>query len=162
MKHLYIMRHGEAEELREGDDDAQRPLTKKGKKAVRAMGQWMEEHGIRPDVIASSPMKRAVRTAGIIRKKIGGPDPVTVPELAGECTASELVAALGPLCSGVDQVLLVGHQPQLGRLVSLLVTGSPYGRFDLTKGSLCHVAIEEFRAGKCGALDLLLSPHFPQ
>lgn len=156
MKHLYIMRHAEAEEIEEGGDDAARSLTAKGKKAARGAGRWMAARGIRPDLILTSPMRRARQTAARVRTRVGSPEPVIVPELSGECSAKDLVTALGAVCADAECVLLVGHQPQLGRLVSLLVTGSPYGSFDLKKGSLCHIAVEEFRAGKCGSLDLLL------
>lgn len=158
MKHLYIMRHAEAEDAKAGGDDTQRALTKKGKKAARAMGRWMAARGISPEVIATSPLKRATQTATAVRKKLDGPDLLTIQELDGECSAKELAVALMPVFERADQVLVVGHQPQLGQFVSLLATGGAYGRFDLRKGSLCRVEMEAMLAAKCGSLDLLVTP----
>lgn len=160
MKHLYIMRHAEAEDAEEGCLDTERALTKRGKRAARAMGRWMAANGVCPEVIATSPLKRALQTAAAVRKKLDGADPVTVPELAGQCSAKELVMALTPLVAKADVVLIVGHQPQLGQLVSLLVTGGIHGRLDLKKGALCHVILGGLRPGKCGSVDLLISPEF--
>ncbi len=158
MKTLFVMRHAEAEEALPDMDDAQRNLTKKGKKATRAVGRWMARNDLCVDRIASSPLTRALKTARILSEELEGPEPVTVPELAGQASAKDLALALAGLFEGADTVLVVGHQPQLGQLVSLLVTGGIFGRFELGKASLCRIVCEEFRPGKCGSLDLLVRP----
>ncbi|MBN1426698.1 phosphohistidine phosphatase SixA [Candidatus Fermentibacteria bacterium] len=158
MKHLYIMRHAEAEDLETGGDDAERPLTKRGRKAARAMGRWITGQGISPEVIATSPLKRAMQTARAVRKAMAGPKPMLIPELAGECPAKDLAVSLMPVFEGAETVLVVGHQPQLAQLVSLLVTGGIYGRFDLKKGSLCRIEMETLLPAKCGSLDLVVTP----
>lgn len=159
MKHLYIVRHGEAEEAA-GSEDAQRSLTKKGRKQIRRLARWMRKRGVQVQAVATSPLDRAAQSASILQEKLGTPPPTVVPELAGHAPAKDLATALAPLFEGVDHLLVVGHQPQLGQLVSLLVTGGLYGRFDLAKGSLCHISCEEFLPGKCGSLDLLFNPSF--
>ena len=55
-------------------------------------------------------------------------------------------------------ILLVGHEPDLSRLISLLVTGGMQLQLDFKKGGLCKLEVEKLRAGKCATLAWLLTP----
>jgi phosphohistidine phosphatase len=55
-------------------------------------------------------------------------------------------------------LLLVGHEPDLSRLVSLLVTGNLQLQMDFRKGGLCKLDVEKLKAGKCATLAWLLTP----
>ena len=68
---LYILRHGKAEAGDLGLEDAERKLTGKGKEEIALIAQWMASRGIKFDLIATSPLKRARETAGIIAASRG-------------------------------------------------------------------------------------------
>ena len=66
----------------------------------------------------------------------------------------QLIAARPKL----DSVVVVGHEPFLSGLISLLCTGGPDLMVILKKGALCRLEIETLSAGKCASLDWLLQP----
>ena len=55
-------------------------------------------------------------------------------------------------------MLLVGHEPDLSNLISLLVTGSRDAGFTLKKAGVAKLEVEKLCAGKCAALAWLLTP----
>jgi phosphohistidine phosphatase len=111
---LLLWRHAEAED---GDDDMKRRLTERGQKQASLMGEWLRQHQPKDLRVICSPSVRTLQTAEALKlpfkshRKIG-PD----------ACVSELIAASGwPQASG--SVLIIGHQPSLGRLASLLLSG---------------------------------------
>ncbi len=141
---LLVIRHGIAAERDEfaqtGQPDEQRPLTdegrKKFKRAVRGLQELIEDI----DLIASSPLTRAVQTAEVLAKRFPG-------------AATTVVGALEPLQSyesflewlqrldDVDVVAAVGHEPHLSGLTAFLLTGQEHPFFEFKKGG---VALLEF------------------
>ena len=61
--HVYILRHGIAEDERPGVGDAERALTVDGRRKLRYVLKSVAEAGSRPSLIMTSPLKRAVQTA---------------------------------------------------------------------------------------------------
>src|SRR2546430_12625846 len=57
-----------------------------------------------------------------------------------------------------ESVLLVGHEPYLSNLVSLLCAGGPNLSLTLKKGGLCRMEVEQLRAARCAHLEWLLAP----
>jgi phosphohistidine phosphatase SixA len=55
-------------------------------------------------------------------------------------------------------VLLVGHEPYLSGLISLLCTGGPDLALTMKKGGLCRLGVEVLSCGQCATLEWLLSP----
>jgi phosphohistidine phosphatase SixA len=53
---------------------------------------------------------------------------------------------------------LVGHEPFLSRLISLLATGGPDLQMDFAKGGLAKLEVDILRTGKCAVLAWLLTP----
>jgi len=66
MKRLYLVRHAKSSWNRPELDDIDRPLNKRGKRDAPFMGQRLKQHDVCPDLIISSPAKRALKTAKII------------------------------------------------------------------------------------------------
>ena len=65
MKTLLLLRHGKSD-WSAGVSDADRPLAKRGRKAARAIGEFLSRAGAVPDVVVSSPARRAVETAELV------------------------------------------------------------------------------------------------
>lgn len=127
---LFLWRHADAED---GVPDELRPLTPRGMKQAARAAQWLDGH--LPDAcrIIVSPAIRAQQTAQALRRKFR-----TVPEIGtGASAADVLAAAHWP--EARDAVLVVGHQPTLGRVASLLLTGEASDR-SMRKGSVWRLS----------------------
>jgi len=70
----------------------------------------------------------------------------------------ELVEELRGKHGNCKSVMLVGHEPYLSRLVSLLITGDTRAGITLKKGGICKLAVERLRLGNCARLEWLLQP----
>jgi phosphohistidine phosphatase len=123
---LLLWRHAEAED---GEDDLRRRLTERGQRQARAMAQWIRAHQPRDLRILVSPAVRTLQTAEALKLPFE-----TVRKLAPDACVSEVIAASGwPQASGA--VLVVGHQPTLGRLAALLLAGVE-AEWSIKKGAL--------------------------
>lgn len=123
---LLLWRHAEAED---GEDDLKRRLTERGEKQARIMAKWIREHQPRDLRIIVSPAVRTQQTAEALKLPFE-----TQRKIGPEACVSELIAASGwPQASGA--VLIVGHQPSLGRMASLLLAGHE-SEWTIKKGAL--------------------------
>ena len=118
---LYLVRHAEAAP---GDPDELRPLTPGGRDQARALGKRLFSEDAVPAVILTSPLLRARETGGEIAKAF---DIESEPDerLAPGATVEDLREAVE---GRGDQVIVVGHQPDCGRIAAAL-TGGPEPRF---------------------------------
>jgi phosphohistidine phosphatase len=122
---VLVMRHGPALDRDDcNEDDALRPLSKPGIEKTRAAARGLKYLGARPQVLATSPLTRAVQTAQIVEEELGAPLEVW-PELA---LLVEEDVDLEPIRARLDAssstcILLVGHEPGCSRLLSLLLCG---------------------------------------
>jgi phosphohistidine phosphatase len=107
-------------------DDTVRPLVPKGKKTQTRMSRRLRKLGFVPTTVLSSPWRRAWQTAGILARESGAgkASRVACPPLAADPNLEALAAAIGPRAED-EAVALIGHEPWLGELASLLLTGSP-------------------------------------
>ncbi|HTT77566.1 MAG TPA: phosphohistidine phosphatase SixA [Candidatus Binataceae bacterium] len=122
---LYVLRHAEAEDLASGRDDYDRALTQAGCDRTREAALGMIALGLKFDVILSSPKVRAVETASIVAAAYDKQaKPELLKALADEISAERAVAALTPYFM-LNDVMIVGHEPQLSAICSLVLTGAP-------------------------------------
>lgn len=137
---LILWRHAEAEA---GAPDAARPLTAKGRKQAAKMAAWLDRqlpHGCR---ILVSPASRCVQTAAALGRKFKHH-----PGLAPGATPEQLLAAAGWPDSR-EPVLLVGHQPTLGQVAALLLSGQPQD-WVIRKANIWWIAQREQEPGEAG------------
>jgi phosphohistidine phosphatase len=158
---LYLLRHGIAVEPGTAgyESDSARPLTAKGKDRLRAAARAMKQLDLSFDRILSSPYLRAKQTAGIIakdlkqRKKLAFSD-----DLAPGGNPQLLIKELNQLRPEPESVLLVGHEPYLGKLIALLAAGNTSLEIDFKKGGVCKLEAESLWYGRCAKLVWLLTP----
>ena len=111
---LILWRHAEAED---GVPDGERALTKKGRKQAAAVAAWLKPHLPKQVRILASPATRAQQTAAALELPF-----VTAREIAVGVAAGEVLrAAAWPDAGGT--VVVVGHQPTLGRVAAVLLAG---------------------------------------
>jgi phosphohistidine phosphatase len=111
---LLLWRHADAEP---GARDLERNLTAKGRKQAKRVAEWLRAWAPRDARILVSPAYRAQQTAEALTKSFA-----TVPALAPGADPQQVLAAAGwPEAKAT--VLVVGHQPTLGRVAALALTG---------------------------------------
>lgn len=119
LKTLYILRHAKAvQEDRNGD--AERPLTKRGRKAAAAMGEYLAGLKPLPQLVLCSTSLRTRETLDEILPTLG-----SAPELLYEdklylASAGRLIERLQHLPERADSVLVIGHNPGLHQLALTL------------------------------------------
>jgi phosphohistidine phosphatase len=114
---LILWRHAEAELLSEGASDLQRRLTPKGERQAKRMAAWLNQRMTASTRVLVSPAQRTVSTAAALGREFR-----IVPSIAPSASVEDLLAAARwPEAS--EPTLMVGHQPTLGQLASLLLTG---------------------------------------
>lgn len=114
---LILWRHAEAEDATAKLADAKRRLTERGEKQARQMAKWLREHQPKNLRILVSPTQRTQMTAHAL-----GLPFETVPKIGVGADAADILAAAGWPDHG-GAVIVVGHQPTLGRVAALLLAG---------------------------------------
>ena len=124
---IYLVRHAESVDRIPGMHDAARYLSAGGRASFREMARRFRDAGGRPTRIFTSPFVRAVQTAEILSEALQYVGEVAAaPQLVPGFDVDGLNAVLD-VCSGAKEVALVGHEPDLGRvLTSLLSLKTPY------------------------------------
>lgn len=113
----------------DGVGEAMRPLTDRGEKHALRVAHWLRTQGPALDRVVVAPTVAAGATA----ECLGLDYEVSVGLSPGGCI-SELIAATGwPVAAGA--VLLVAHQPAVGRLAALLLSGQE-ADWTIKKGAL--------------------------
>lgn len=142
---VLLVRHAKAEEREifalTGAEDALRPLTRRGAKEMRKVAKALHHLLPQVDVLASSPLLRALQTADILAARYGG-RVLQLPQLA---PGHEPAQVLTWLRSQGDNpcVALVGHEPDLGALASWLLAGGKHGFMPLKKGGACLLRMND-------------------
>ena len=158
---LFILRHGLAVEPGTPgyENDAERPLTREGKSKLQQIAAAMVELQLDFDLILSSPFKRARQTAEIVAKELKIEDKLEFSDfLTPGSRFSDLVDHVKRLKPLPENVMLVGHEPYLSQLISLLVCGSDSSVVVLKKGGFAKLAIPSLKVGRCALLEWLLTP----
>jgi len=139
---LYILRHATAEEAASSGDDGARKLTERSREKMRGAAAGLRAMGLKFDVILTSPLARAAETAELVAAAYENtPPPQVLPELATGVAATDAIAALRSFARH-DNVMIVGHEPQLSSIASILLTGA------------MDVAHLKLKTGGCIAIDL--------
>ena len=140
---LYLMRHAEAEDEAEAGGDEARPLTVRGRARTRDAAGGLRALGLQFDVILTSSLLRATETAESVADEYADSALVQVlPALAPEVAPHEALTALAPFAHH-DEVLMVGHEPQLSSLAALLLNASGAVAIRLRKGACVALALPE-------------------
>ncbi len=121
---LYILRHGKSPSTSQAGvpSDFERPLAPEGRTDVRRTVAHLKSQDGKPALILNSPLRRAVETAGEasdILKPKGGSE--NFEPLSNELAPDELYPKLKEKAAGLEELLIVGHQPQLGELAAFLL-----------------------------------------
>jgi len=159
---LYLLRHGEAgTRVPIAARDMERALTAAGKEEVEEVGEAMSELGLKFDVVATSPLRRAKDTALLVNRSLKRKGEVEEwKELSPEGSRDTFYRRLGKLRS-TSAVLCVGHEPYLTSAINDIASGgSEKGaiRIVLKKAGLARLTVTRFSPKIDGELRWLLTP----
>ncbi|HLN59637.1 MAG TPA: phosphohistidine phosphatase SixA [Thermoanaerobaculia bacterium] len=137
---VWLLRHAEAEDRAASGRDEDRGLTAGGLAQAKAVARGIAALAPAIRVILTSPLLRARQTAEPLAEVLGlaaiRPSRALEPGSDPEAILSELEEA------GEESLLLVGHAPQLGRLLGRLVTGEADGDIPVSKAGAACVSFE--------------------
>jgi phosphohistidine phosphatase len=120
MQH-YLIRHADAVDL---TPDEARPLSGKGRSQVAALGVWLRGNGaLAPDEIWHSTLLRAQETAKLLAAAVTFSGPVR--EMAGLEPEADPAVMARALAGSKRSIAVVGHEPHLGVLASILLVAQP-------------------------------------
>jgi phosphohistidine phosphatase len=139
MKRLYLLRHAKSSWDDPSIADDERPLSPRGRKAAVRMARHLGREAIRPDLVLCSTALRARETYERIAPALGDPPTRTENGLYG-ATAEALLERLRRVPEETGSVMLIGHNPGLQHLVTLLATRGPELRRVRTKYPTCALA----------------------
>jgi phosphohistidine phosphatase len=158
---IVVVRHAIAAEPSEwagtGRPDSERPLTDKGRRLMRRNARGIAAAAPWLHAIASSPFVRAMETAEILAREFRKLEVTTVPALASGGSREEIVEWLKTR-DDEERIALVGHEPDLGRLVGWLVGGRTIGAIEMKKGGACLLRFAGHPAPGHGKLHWFLPP----
>jgi phosphohistidine phosphatase len=154
---FFLVRHAVA--ATRGDEwpnDDDRPLTHAGAARMRRVVSGLRALGVKVDVVATSPLVRAVETADLL---VAGLKPVpalqVVPALAPGVAPAKVADALAAI-DAKRNLAIVGHEPELGELAAWLIgarTPLPF-----KKGGVCRIDLEGPLSGRTARLVWMAPP----
>ena len=139
-------------------DDAKRPLTPEGKNKTRLIAKGLVRLGLDLDWIVSSPLVRAVETAGLVSGELETRVPMDLCDaLAPGGSAEALISYLAKQANR-RRVMVVGHEPDLSDLAARLMGAGRHANLTFKKGGCCLLRFSEFPPKSPGRLVWWLTP----
>ena len=119
-KVLLILRHAKSSWKNKKVIDHDRPLNKRGRKEAIKMGEYLKNIDLMPDTIITSSALRAIETTTLVCRKSGYNGLVEVNFSFHEGNTTSYIQAISNSHEDKDRLLIVGHNPTLEELISML------------------------------------------
>ena len=158
---LFILRHASAGTRRTNPAvDVKRPLDKDGKRHCLHLAHVLNALTVNFDLIVSSPLKRSLQTAQLVGTETGYETPILISNaLAPSATWTQFQRLLHE-CSAYENVMVVGHNPNITSFIMQLVCGThntdggrQHTRIRLRKGSIARLNMQRGPATLLWLLD---------
>jgi phosphohistidine phosphatase len=120
MKRLFVLRHAKSSWTDSELADFDRPLNDRGLEAAPFMGRLMADRNLTPDIILSSPAKRARQTAELVKDAAGWNAELRFDDAIYEASPITLCRVAADLPQGVDSAMVVGHNPGMEGFIRIL------------------------------------------
>ena len=151
---LVVVRHAAAIDRSSDISEETRYLTPEGRVFFRKTARTMLKNGIEPSLILTSPLLRAVQTADILAETLSYSGPFVVRDELRPGLHTQAFAKLIEDYRSVDELVLVGHEPDLSTLVSYLL--SQPGGFNFKKGAAVKLKIDPSNLQSASAFKWLI------
>ena len=152
------MRHAKSSWDNTNLADFDRPLNTRGLHDAPFMGSIIYENGFAPEMVFSSPAKRAKQTAVLVKETAGIQSPVKYLDQIYEASPSSLLRVVSEFPEYIDSALLIGHNPGIEGFIKLLTNELhpiPTATFIRINLSVSHW--EEITAN-CGRIEVIMRP----
>jgi phosphohistidine phosphatase len=137
---LVVVRHAAAVERNSDISEETRFLTPEGRVFFRKTARTMLKNGVEPGLILTSPFLRAVQTADILAETLAYSGPLVVRNELRPGFDMKLLDKLLDDYRSVDELVLVGHEPDMSTIVAFLI--SRPGGFNFKKGAAIKLKID--------------------
>lgn len=156
---LFVLRHGEAgSKIDDPEKDEARPLTREGRQEMEIIARSLTGLGVQIDLVASSPLPRALQTAEIVSRRFKKLNTLEQwEELKPQSEPDALYRRLSRQ-KRTSGLLIVGHEPMLSSVIGEIISGNAGVNLVLKKAGLAKVEILGFRPKITGELRWLLTP----
>ena len=158
---VLLVRHALAEERevfrQTGLPDSARPLVVRGERQMKEMAKALRQLVDGVDIIGTSPYVRARQTADILQKYFKRAGLFEMQELTPQTSPLKTLRAIQKI-GRAEMVILVGHEPHLGRFLSFVLTGSTRNLFDIKKGGAALIEFSGRIEKKQAKLKCFLQP----
>jgi phosphohistidine phosphatase len=147
-----------------GMDDNDRALTDEGISKMKQISAGLCRLEYVPEIILSSPLVRARQTSEILLQAFAkGIELRIIPALAPSGSRQELYREIASLeKKRIQNLMIVGHQPSLGKIAGEIAFGSAEQSIELKKGGFCAIELKSVTGTPKGILVALLSPSILQ
>lgn len=153
---LFLLRHGKAEASRSTSSGDNKHLTKKAIRKMEAAAEGLKRLKVDPELILASPLVRTKETAQIVAEVLKVENVRVSKHLGTGADLRALVEEINASFADIKRILLVGHEPGLCRLISVLASGETELRIAMKKGAICKLTVGELRLGRCASIDWLM------
>ena len=120
MKTVLILRHAKSSWSNPGLADIDRPLNKRGKRDAPRMGAWLDAQELIPDLILSSPARRARKTAQAVSEYSSYDGEIEIIPDFYPGDAYTFIDTLMSIPDEYQSVMIVAHNPGLEELLYAL------------------------------------------
>lgn len=157
MRELILLRHAKSDWGASFEDDAARPLNRRGEEAARAMGRVLTLAGRVPDLVITSPARRARATADLATEAGGWPSPIVEDARLYPGAPRQVIEAVRERAEEARRVLAVGHEPAWSQTAALLLGGGSL-RMATTAAACVEVPSWDALGPGAGTLAWMLTP----
>lgn len=121
MKTLFLLRHAKSSWKDQALPDFERPLNDRGRKAAALIGSFIAKQNVTIDLVISSPAVRARQTIDLVLKTARRSPDLRFDQRVYEATPTRLLEITSQIEDDRKSVMLVGHNPGMEKLLTLLV-----------------------------------------
>jgi len=151
-----LLRHGIAEDRSATGRDADRRLTDDGRAKLRRVLERAHQAGVRPSLILSSPLRRALETAEIAAHELGYESKIVrIPALIPDASPQQVWDAIREH-RDESALLLAGHEPLFSATVAYLL-GCTREMVHFRKGAVVRIDVESISPTPAGVLEWMLT-----
>lgn len=148
MKRLYLVRHAKSSWKHPYLEDMERPLNKRGKRDAPLMGKYLAANKVKPDLIISSPARRAIETARTIAEELGySKKKIVAREEIYEAGENKIIDTIRETDNEVETLMVFGHNPGFTILANTL------SNCNIDNIPTCGVFCVDFDIGSWAELD---------
>jgi phosphohistidine phosphatase len=118
---ITLLRHGKSDWADDELADFERPLARRGEKAVPRIASAMAALGIAPDIVLCSSANRTAQTLDLVRPHLGGSTGIELDRSLYLASPSHMLARIQGLAPGFRHIMVIGHNPGLHALALDLI-----------------------------------------